>query len=169
MLLFIFQDDGQTEFVVLETDVQGDNTGIQNIEIITDGNFDSNLLESLQVTEDYIVITDQNEDMKIYDSKTGETIATMPLSSLSEGDNQFINISTDNDGQIVNMDQNEIEAIAMQPIELQTLQYSDTVETIEEEVTMTTDNTEVTMDTESTEQSQSLVQQAMLAASVIDE
>lgn len=101
---------------------------LQNVEIITEvdtGDVDTTMLEGVQLTEEYVVVTSGSEGMKILDSKTGETIAMMPLSSLSDGDNQTIT-----------MVDNEIEAVAMAP----DIDIND-----------------------------SLVQQAMLAANVVEE
>lgn len=78
---------------------------LQNVEIITDGEVDQNFLEGVQVTDDYVVITDSGDNMKILNSKTGETLAMMPLSTINDG------------GQIVTLPiaDNQIEAVAMAP------------------------------------------------------
>lgn len=78
---------------------------LQNVEIITEGEVDQNFLEGVQVTDDYVVITDSGDNMKILNSKTGETLAMMPLSTINDG------------GQIVTLPiaDNQIEAVAMAP------------------------------------------------------
>ncbi|XP_033744051.1 LOW QUALITY PROTEIN: transcription factor E4F1-like [Pecten maximus] len=107
------QVESQTEYVVLQTDLRDDN--LHNVEIVTDGEVDTTMLEGMQVTDDYIVVTDSDQGMKILDSKTGETIAMMPLSSLADGDNQLITMTSEN----------EIEAVAMAPGS--TLDLSDSI------------------------------------------
>lgn len=95
-----------TEYVVVQTDLGDEN--VQNVEIITDGEVDPAFLEGVQVTDDYVVVTDADENMKILDSRTGETIAMMPLSSIADSDNHIVTMTTDN----------EIEAVAMAPVEV---------------------------------------------------
>ncbi|XP_021375430.1 transcription factor E4F1-like isoform X1 [Mizuhopecten yessoensis] len=107
------QVESQTEYVVLQTDLRDEN--LHNVEIITEGEVDTTMLEGMQVTDDYIVVTDSDQGMKILDSKTGETIAMMPLSSLADGDNQLITMTAEN----------EIEAVAMAPGS--TLDLSDSI------------------------------------------
>lgn len=90
----------------MQTDLGDEN--VQNVEIITDGEVDSAFLEGVQVTEDYVVVTDADENMKILDSRTGETIAMMPISSIADSDNHIVTMTTDN----------QIEAVAMAPVEV---------------------------------------------------
>ncbi|XP_060064172.1 transcription factor E4F1-like [Ylistrum balloti] len=105
--------ENQTEYVVLQTDLRDEN--LHNVEIVTEGEVDTTMLEGMQVTDDYIVVTDSDQGMKILDSKTGETIAMMPLSSLTDGDSQLITMTSEN----------EIEAVAMAPGS--TLDLSDSI------------------------------------------
>ena len=83
---------------------------IQNVEIVTnnDGN---NLIEGVQVSDNYIVITDpETGAMKILDSRTGETVAYVPVGSGDEAENgnQTVLVSTEMG--------TEIEAVAMAPL-----------------------------------------------------
>ncbi|XP_069125021.1 transcription factor E4F1-like [Argopecten irradians] len=107
------QVESQTEYVVLHTDLRDDN--LHNVEIVTEAAVDTTMLEGVQVTDDYIVVTDSDQGMKILDSKTGAMIAMMPLSQLADGDNQLINMTSEN----------EIEAVAMAPSS--TLDLSDSI------------------------------------------
>lgn len=97
------QEEEATEYVVVQTGLSAED--LQNVEIITEGEVDQNFLEGVQVTDDYVVITDSGDNMKILNSKTGETLAMMPLSTINDG------------GQIVTLPiaDNQIEAVAMAP------------------------------------------------------
>lgn len=97
------QEEEATEYVVVQTGLSAED--LQNVEIITEGEVDQNFLEGVQVTDDYVVITDSGDNMKILNSKTGETLAMMPLSTINAG------------GQIVTLPiaDNQIEAVAMAP------------------------------------------------------
>lgn len=101
--LITFQEEEATEYVVVQTGLSAED--LQNVEIITEGEVDQNFLEGVQVTDDYVVITDSGDNMKILNSKTGETLAMMPLSTINDG------------GQIVTLPiaDNQIEAVAMAP------------------------------------------------------
>lgn len=112
------QEEEATEYVVVQTGLSAED--LQNVEIITEGEVDQNFLEGVQVTDDYVVITDSGDNMKILNSKTGETLAMMPLSTINDG------------GQIVTLPiaDNQIEAVAMAPssvgeIETVTIEPSD--------------------------------------------
>ncbi|XP_061191303.1 transcription factor E4F1-like [Saccostrea echinata] len=112
------QEDEATEYVVVQTGLSAED--LQNVEIITEGEVDQNFLEGVQVTDDYVVITDSGDNMKILNSKTGETLAMMPISTIDDG------------GQIVTLpvSDNHIEAVAMAPssvgeIETVTIDHSD--------------------------------------------
>jgi hypothetical protein len=89
--------------VVVQTGLSAED--LQNVEIITEGEVDQNFLEGVQVTDDFVVITDADENMKILNSKTGETLAMMPISTINDG------------GQVVTLplSDNQIEAVAMAP------------------------------------------------------
>ncbi|KAL5019238.1 hypothetical protein ScPMuIL_004960 [Solemya velum] len=82
----VLQDSEQpVEYVVVETD-SFDSEGIQNVEIITEGEVDSSLLETIGVSGDseaYVVISQDGESMQIVDPKTGEVIATMPVTTVN--------------------------------------------------------------------------------------
>lgn len=67
-----------TEYVVVQTGSED----LQNVEIITEGG--GEVLESVEVSGDYVLLNEDGENVRIIDSTTGETIATMPASSLTE-------------------------------------------------------------------------------------
>lgn len=83
---------------------------IQNVQIVTNEDGD-NLIEGVQVSDNYIVINDpEGGGMKIIDSRTGETVAFVPVVNNEGADenNQTVLVSA-NTG-------TEIEAVAMAPL-----------------------------------------------------
>ena len=83
---------------------------IQNVEIVStaDG---SNLIEGVQVSDNYVVITDpETGGMKIIDSRSGETVAFVPVMNADSAadTNQTVLVSTDVG--------TGIEAVAMAPL-----------------------------------------------------
>lgn len=131
---------------------------LQNVEIITEGEVDQNFLEGVQVTDDYVVITDSEDNMKILNSKTGETLAMMPISTINDGsqivtlpiaDNQIeaVAMAPSSDGEIEAVtihpvDINKIEAVAMNPTAVTEEQNNEELETIAMLATSTKDITE---------------------------
>lgn len=112
----IEQDEAEqaAEFVVVQTDMENQEVQelqeIQNVQIVTseDGN---NLIEGVQVSDNYIVINDsEGGGMKIIDSRTGETVAYVPVVNNEgvEDNNQTVLVSADTG--------TEIEAVAMAPL-----------------------------------------------------
>lgn len=131
---------------------------LQNVEIITEGEVDQNFLEGVQVTDDYVVITDSEDNMKILNSKTGETLAMMPISTINDGsqivtlpiaDNHIeaVAMAPSSDGEIEAVtihpaDINKIEAVAMNPSAVTEEQNNEELETIAMLATSTKDITE---------------------------
>lgn len=119
------------EYVVVETD-SFDSENIQNVEIITEGEVDSTLLETIGVSgnsEAYVVISPDGESMQIVDPKSGEVIATMPVTTVNNDENNTQTVTVipvDDVGEI-----DHVEAIAMAPDDVDTI----TTSTIEQTVT----------------------------------
>ena len=105
---FYFQ---AAEYVVVQTDMSEQEVQeIQNVEIVAN-NDGSNLVEGVEVSDNYIVITDEEtRGMKIIDSRTGETVAYVPVGAGDEADpdSQTVLVSADIG--------TEIEAVAMAPL-----------------------------------------------------
>jgi hypothetical protein len=88
---FVFQT---AEIVVLplqgrkaHSDDGEHNIQIQDIEVVEG-------TEALQVTDDYLVITDPEQGvMRVLDSTTGETVALVPMSNLEDSQVQTITMS----------------------------------------------------------------------------
>lgn len=130
--------------MVVQTGLSAED--LQNVEIITEGEVDQNFLEGVQVTDDFVVITDADENMKILNSKTGETLAMMPISTINDGgqvvtlplsDNQIeaVAMAPSSVGEIEAVtidpsDINKIEAVAMNPSAVSDGQNEETLETI---------------------------------------
>lgn len=138
------EEEEATEYVVVQTGLSAED--LQNVEIITEGEVDQNFLEGVQVTDDFVVITDADENMKILNSKTGETLAMMPISTINDGgqvvtlplsDNQIeaVAMAPSSVGEIEAVtidpsDINKIEAVAMNPSAVSDGQNEETLETI---------------------------------------
>ena len=118
--ILLFQEEATTEYVVVQ-DGELNMEDLQNVKIVTDGEVDGSFLEGVQVTdldgvqitEEYVLVTDDTENVKIVDSRTGETLATMlPLSSLAEGDGQVLTLpAEDNEITTVTMDTENVETM----------------------------------------------------------
>ena len=129
----MFQDNETTTEYVVVQDGELNVEELQNVKIVTEGEVDGSVLEGVQVTdldsvqitqngvqitEEYVLVTDDAENVKIVDSRTGETLATMlTLSSMGDGDSQVVTLPTQD---------NEITAVAMAPSD------GDDVETIDQ-------------------------------------
>ncbi|KAK6169185.1 hypothetical protein SNE40_020284 [Patella caerulea] len=105
---YILQDGGDsvdlsgTEYVVVHTDVENSDQ-IQNLEIVTDGEIDPAILDQLTNEGSYVVVSEHGNNLRIIDSATGQTLATLPE-------------ATSNETVALPLSENEIEAIAMAPV-----------------------------------------------------
>ncbi|XP_076074095.1 uncharacterized protein LOC143045462 [Mytilus galloprovincialis] len=70
------QVEEATEYVVVQTG----SDDYQNVEIITE----EEVIDGMEVSRDYILLNEEGGNVRIVDSKTGETIATMPASALTD-------------------------------------------------------------------------------------
>ncbi|KAL4239609.1 Transcription factor [Mactra antiquata] len=97
-----------TEIVVVQSndrDEAEENVQVKDIEVLTNEDGTLATVETLQVTDDYIVITDtSNNCMRVLDSKSGETVAIVPMTDSTDADKvQTITIPQEGDVSTVTM------------------------------------------------------------------
>lgn len=99
ILLLILHKFQPTEIVVVQSN---DSDGqLQNVEVLTNEDGSTATVEALQVTDDYIVVTDaSNNIMSVLDSKTGETVAIVPMSNSDSSENQVQTITMSQEGEV---------------------------------------------------------------------
>lgn len=92
------------EIVVVQTremEEQVENVEIGNVEVVTGDGEETSVVEALQVTDDYFVITEEgNSMMRVLDRTTGETVAIVPMTNLDNSDNQVQTITMSEEGGI---------------------------------------------------------------------
>ncbi|XP_060577562.1 transcription factor E4F1-like isoform X2 [Ruditapes philippinarum] len=98
-------DSRQTaEIVVVQTgdmEAHRENVEIENVEVVTGDGEETSVVEAVQVTDDYLVITDEsNAVMRVLDRTTGETVAIVPMANMDNSDNQVQTITMSEEGEV---------------------------------------------------------------------
>ena len=161
-----------TEYVVLHTDLAAED--IQNVEIVTDGDINSDtILNTVNNDENtYVVVSEPGNHLRIIDSSTGLTVATMPAGSdqlpevslSSEVETDSVTVHTDTvhaDTGPLTTSQEESESNKMEH-DSATLMPSETTETI----TVHTDAGPITV--VGGEEVADAVKHAMMVADVVE-
>lgn len=106
-----------TEIIIQtdEVEEQAQNVEIDNMEVVahnegevvTQDEGETSVVEAVQVTDDYLVITDdENGIMQVLDRTTGETVAIVPMENMEVIDSQ---------GQTITMSEVDVSAVTMVP------------------------------------------------------
>jgi hypothetical protein len=78
-----------------------ENVEIENVEVVTGDGEETSVVEAVQVTDDYLVITDEsNAVMRVLDRTTGETVAIVPMANMDNSDNQVQTITMSEEGEV---------------------------------------------------------------------
>lgn len=88
-----------SEIVVVQAESEEQDVEVENAESVAIDN--EAVVESLQVTNDYLVVTDEETNvMRVLDRMTGETVAIVPMSDPDSSDSQIQTITMTEEGEI---------------------------------------------------------------------
>ncbi|XP_045213317.2 transcription factor E4F1-like isoform X2 [Mercenaria mercenaria] len=92
------------EIVVVQTGEMEDqvqNVEIENVEVVAGDGSETSVVEAVQVTDDYLVITDEETGvMRVLDRTTGETVAIVPMANMENSDSQVQTITMSEEGEV---------------------------------------------------------------------